>query len=684
MINQKGSFIYYGGDYNPDQWPEEVWTEDMRLFKKAGVNIVTVPVFSWAKLQPSEEVYDFEWLDRVLDLAYENGIYVCLATSTAAQPAWMSRKYPEVLPVDIEGRKRTHGGRVNFCPNSPVYRKFSAELAEKLAGHYKNHPALAVWHIANEYGRYCYCETCASKFRAWLRDRYGSIQELNRRWNMSFWGHAVYDWEEICPPSYLNEMWGDGQRDATCFQGISIDYNRFMSESSLQCYKAEYDAIKAITPDIPVTTNLMGTFKPLDYFNWAEQMDVVSWDNYPSMNALPGGIAMRHDLMRGLKDGLPFMLMEQTPSQQNWQPYNSLKRPGVMRLWSYQAMAHGADAIMFFQLRRSIGACEKYHGAVIAHAGHENTRVFRECEQLGGELRELGGRILDSRLHSRVAILFDWENWWAVEFSSGPSRDLKYVGQVEKYYNALHSMNISVDMARPNADLSQYDLVIAPVLYMLKPGVADNVQAFVEKGGMFVTTFFSGIVNENDIVTLGGYPGEFRKLLGIWVEEIDALTPDMKNSIVVDESLRGKTAGLQTEYSCGMLCDILHLEGARALASYGGDFYAGSPVVTENAYGEGKAYYIASDPEDSFLKDFLKLLCSEGNIRPPLEAPDGVEVTRRFKGSSVFTFVLNHNNYPVEIPAGAAGGGVELISGSTVKDSVRLEPKGVAIIENAA
>jgi beta-galactosidase len=529
-------------------------------------------------------------------------------------------------------------------------------------------------------------ETCASKFRTWLRDRYGSIQELNRRWNMSFWGHTVYDWEEVCPPSYLNEMWGasDGQKDATCFQGISIDYNRFMSESSLECYKAEYDAIKAITPDIPVTTNLMGTFKPLDYFRWAEQMDVVSWDNYPSMNMLPGSIAMRHDLMRGLKDGLPFMLMEQTPSQQNWQPYNSLKRPGVMRLWSYQAMAHGADAIMFFQLRRSIGACEKYHGAVIAHAGHENTRVFRECAQLGGELKELGGRILDSKLHSRVAILFDWENWWAVEFSSGPSRDLKYVGQVEKYYNALHSMNISVDLARPNADLSQYDIVIAPVLYMLKPGVADNVKAFVEKGGTFVTTFFSGIVNENDIVTLGGYPGELRKLLGIWVEEIDALTPDMKNSIVVNELLRKKAAGLHAEYSCGMLCDILHLEEARALAVYGGDFYAGSPVLTENAYGKGKAYYIASDPEDSFLKDFLKLLCSEGSIKPPLEAPDGVEVTQRFKGSSVFTFVLNHNNYPVEVSAGAASGGVELISGSTVKGTVRLEPKGVAIIENNA
>ncbi len=680
MINPKLPGIYYGGDYNPDQWPEEIWLEDIRLFKLAGINIVTLPVFSWAKLQTAEDVYHFEWLDKIMDLMAQNGITVCLATSTAAQPAWISRKYPEILPVDAEGRQRTHGSRVNFCPNNSKYREFSVKLARKMAERYKNHPALLVWHIGNEYGSYCYCDTCAREFRNWLQNRYSNIDELNRCWNMSFWGHTVYDWEEIVPPSYLNEMGRDYfcgyPREYTCFQGISLDYNRFMSDSSLACYRGEYDVIKAITPEVPITTNLMGAFKPLDYFKWAKYLDVVSWDNYPSIKDSMGNIAMRHDLMRGLKAGDPFMLMEQTPSQQNWQPYNSLKRPGVMRLWSYQAMAHGADAIMFFQLRRSFGACEKYHGAVIEHAGHENTRVFRECAQLGAELKALHDKILDSRLRSRVAIIFDWDNWWAVEFSSGPSRDLRYVEQVEQYYNALYQLNIATDLVPPDADFSKYEIIIAPVLYMMKPGVAKDLEQFVSNGGVFITTFFSGLVDENDLVGLGGYPGELRRLTGIWAEEIDALYPDMKNTIVVDVP-SGKMRG---KYQCGLLCDLIHLEGAKALARYGKDFYAGWPALTENRFGKGKAYYLASAPESRFIRDFLKYLCDSKGIRAPLKAPPGVEVTQRFKGNYEFTFLLNHNESDLRIPLNRKRY-LELITGREQTGSMKLKARDVAILE---
>lgn len=683
MINPKLPFIYYGGDYNPDQWPEEIWQEDMRLFKLAGINIITVPVFSWAKLQPAEDRYDFSWLDRVLDLAAKNGIYACLATSTAAQPAWMSRKYPEILPVDIQGRKHTHGGRVNFCPNSKIYRKFSTELASRLAARYKDHPALLVWHIANEYGgNYCYCENCAAEFRNWLKKRYGTIEELNKRWNMSFWGHTVYDWDEIVPPSYLNEMgmatWRVPPSEFTCFQGISLDYNRFMSESILGCYLGEYQAIKAITPNIPITTNLMGTYKPLDYFEWAKHMDIISWDNYPSLNAPPANIALRHDLMRGLKGGAPFMLMEQTPSQQNWQPYNSLKRPGIMRLWSYQAIAHGADTVMFFQLRRSFGACEKYHGAVIAHCGHPETRVFKETAQLGAELKKLGDRILDSRSRAKVALLFDWENWWAIEFSSGPSVDLKYIPQIEKYYQTFFKINIAVDLIQPSADLSQYDLVIAPVLYMVKPGVAQNIEKYVAGGGVFVTTFFSGIVNENDLVTLGGYPGELRRLLGIWVEEIDALPPEMKNRIVFEKPL----AGFEREYECGMLCDLLHPESAEVLAVYGSDFYQGMPTLTRNQFGKGQAYYIASDPEPRFISDLMRHICKNKGIVGPLAPVNGVEVTQRFKGNCEFTFILNHNDHEVTIGL-PHGNFKDLISDKEFRGKVTLGPKDVIILERA-
>jgi len=678
MIEPKFPVVYYGGDYNPDQWPEEIWQEDMRLFKKAGINIVTVPVFSWAKLQPEENRYNFKWLDKVLDMVHDNGLAVCLATSTAAQPAWMSKKYPDILPVDFEGRRRKHGGRVNFCPNSPVYRHYSGKLAGKLAERYKNHPALAVWHVGNEYGTYCYCETCEKAFREWLKKRYGTIEELNRNWNMSFWGHTVYDWDEIVAPSSLNEMWKDGWLERTTFQGIALDYKRFMSESSLNCYKNEVEAIRRECPNVPVTTNLMGgPFKPLDYFKWAEHMDVVSWDNYPSITSPVNSIAYMHDLMRGLKGGQPFMLMEQTPSQTNWSPYNSLKRPGVMRLMSYQAMARGSDTVMFFQLRRSIGACEKYHGAVIDHVGHEHTRVFRECAQLGEELKKLTP-VLGSRLKSRVAIVFDWENWWAVELSSGPTIQLNYPEQVMKYHKAFYDRNIQVDVVKPDSDLSGYDIVVAPTLYMVKEGVAKNLEGFVEKGGTLVSTFFSGIVNESDLVTLGGYPGELRALLGIWVEEVDALEPSMRNSVV----MKLEAGALKGTYECGMICDVLHCETAEVLAEYGQDFYAGTPAVTVNAYGRGNAYYVATDPEQRFIDDFISVLLNEKGITAPFESQPGIEITQRFRENKIYTFLLNHNAYEAEVDIKDLKA-VNLLTGEAAASQLRLEPKGVAILESS-
>ncbi|WP_195265508.1 beta-galactosidase [Clostridium sp. 1001275B_160808_H3] len=541
MISSKTPFILYGGDYNPDQWPKEIIIEDMKFFKDANINVVTLPVFSWALLQPDEDTYNFEWLDEILDLLKENDIFVCMATSTAVQPNWMSKKYPEILPTDFNGMKRKFGGRVNFCPNSEKYREFSVKLATKLAERYKDYSNIIAWHIGNEYDNYCYCEHCENKFKEWVKNKYKTIENVNKAWNMNFWGHTLYSFDEIVAPSGLSEVWYGYDKQCTNFQGIALDYNRFMSDSILECYLGEYNVLKTITPDIKITTNFMGTFKPLDYFKWAKHMDIVSWDNYPGLNAHPSDTSMRHDLMRGLKNGDPFMLMEQTPNQQNWQPYNSVKRPGVMRLLSYQAVAHGADTVMFFQMRQSIGACEKYHAAVIPHAGHENTRTFKECAKLGEELKSLGDTIIDSKYDAKVAIIFDWDNWWAVEFSSGPSIQLRYVEQIEKYYKAFHNLNVAVDFVEPNGDFTKYSVVLGPVLYMLHNGVANNIKNYVSNGGTFITTYFSGYVNENDLVQLGGYPAELRDMLGLWVEEIDALPPDMNNSINFRNNLSNAT-----------------------------------------------------------------------------------------------------------------------------------------------
>ncbi|WP_405172352.1 beta-galactosidase [Paenibacillus sp. FSL H8-0280] len=673
MISSKLPKMFYGGDYNPEQWDHETHLEDLRMFQLAGIDIATINVFSWALIQPDEVTYRFEELDQLINRLYENGVYICLATSTAAHPAWMAKKYPDVLRVDADGHKRKFGGRHNSCPNSPTYRKYAEKIADKLAERYKDHPAVLVWHISNEYGGECYCDNCEKAFRVYLKERYQTLEQVNKAWNTNFWGHTFYDWDEIVLPSNLSEHWGNNN---STFQGISLDYSRFNSDSMLDCYLLEYDAIKKHIPDSVVTTNLMGFFKQLDYFKWAKYLDIVSWDSYPGLATPVSFTAMAHDLMRGLKDGQPFMLMEQTPSQQNWQPYNSLKRPGVMRLWSYQSVAHGADTIMFFQLRRSIGACEKYHGAVIEHAGHENTRVFREVAELGKELQILGDTTLDASVESKVAIVFDWDNWWAIEKSSGPTVALNYVDQIHKYYAAFFRRNIQVDIVSVDTDLSKYDIVLAPVLYMVKPGFATKLEKYVEAGGTFLTTFFSGIVNENDLVTTGGYPGELRKLLGIWVEEIDALLPEQKNRIVLKETY----GDLQGEYGCGMLCDLLHSEGAEVIAEYGDDFYKGMPVVTRNTFGQGEAWYVASDPDERFLDGLLGQLAAAKNVESLLETPEGVEVSARTKDGKPYLFVMNHNATTQSYDLGTAKAH-DLLTNRELLGSVEIEARGVQLLE---
>ncbi|HEY0068486.1 MAG TPA: beta-galactosidase, partial [Chloroflexia bacterium] len=623
-INPRAPFIWHGGDYNPEQWPPETWDKDIQLMQEAHFRVATVGVFSWVSLQPAEDRFTFEWLDTVLDKLSTSGRFVCLATPTAAQPAWMSQAYPDVLRSDELGRRRHHGKRVNYCPNSPNYRRLAVQIATRLAERYGEHPALVAWHISNEYGGTCMCETCAGAFRAWLQVRYGTLDELNSRWWTSFWSHTYTDWSQVEPP-YANGEHLTG--------GLTIDYKRFQSDSMLECFKLERDAIRNVTPGIPITTNMMGAYPHLDYRAWAPHVDVISWDCYPWPNADPGDIAFLHDLNRGLKDGQPFMLMEQTPSSQNWQPVNALKRPGVLRLWSYLAVAHGAETVMYFQWRRGRGGPEKFHGAVVEHSGRSDTRVFREVAQLGAELEQLGDATLGGVSPARVAILFDWDNWWAIDAAVGPVNPKDYVETVRKHYRALWQRNVPVDVVFSDSDLGRYDLLIAPVLHMVKPGLAERIEAQVARGGSFVTTYFSGVVDENELA-FEGYPGPLRNVLGLWIEEIDALYDGQTNRIVMSDG--------SGTYSCARLCDIIRCDAAMPLATYGQDFYAGTPVVTEHSFGQGHSYYLASDPEDRFLSEFYGRLLQAQHIMPLLEAPHGVEVTTRTDGSRQLLFVLNH------------------------------------------
>ncbi len=661
--------ILHGADYNPEQWPVEVWDEDVALMQRAHVNVATLPVFGWVTLQPDEETFDFDWLDQIIDKLHAGGVSVCMATATASVPAWLAQKYPDVLRVSHNGQQLKHGNRHTFCPHSPNFQRLSVNLARKLAERYGNHPAIVAWHIGNEYGPTCFCEKCGQAFRVWLQERYGSLEEVNRRWYTSFWGHTYTDWSQIEPPTSN----GEGS-----MQGLTLDYQRFASQSLLGCCCAERDAVREFEISLPITTNMMGTFKTLDYHKWARELDIVSWDCYPQRGAKPFEIAFQHSVMRGLKEGQSWMLMEQTPSQQNWQAYNMLKAPGVMRLWSYQAMAHGADTVMYFQWRRSRGACEKFHGAVVEHSGNPNARVFQEVAELGRELESLGARTLGGRVQSRVALLFDWENWWAIENASGPSVDMKYVPQCLQFYGALHQNGIGADVVSPDADLSGYDLVVAPVLCMVKPGIAEKLEAFVSNGGTFLTTYFSGIVDENDLAFLGGYPGPLRKLLGIWSEELDVLSPAESNHLVFDKAF----GELNGSYHCGTLCDRIHTEGAQVLATYGENFYVGEAALTVNDFGKGRAYYLATVPESAALSGILAQLCAEKNIAPPLQiAPiANLEITERVSsdGQSLF-YLLNHNAAAVTVSLPQAKF-TDLIGGLEYENQIAMPAYGVAIL----
>ncbi len=660
MIKQ--DFVYYGGDYNPDQWDAATIEEDMRLFKLAGINLVTLPVFSWSKLEPDEGMYNFGWLDALMDKFAENGLKVCLATPTIAQPAWLSARYPEVLPVDIAGRKRTHGMRVFFCVNSLKYRERAAAIAEEMAKRYQNHPALAVWHVANEYGTYCYCENCQAKFRLWLKKRYGTIEELNARWSTAFWNRTVYSFEEIMLPTELND-------DYRFNPPIQLDYMRFVTDSTAECFRNERDVLKRYTPDIPVTSNASGYIKKLNQRVMTKDMDIVGWDNYPWPHDDRSFIAFKHDIMRGLKGGAPFLLMEQSPNQQNWQPYNKLKRPGEVRLLSYQAMAHGADSCLFFQLRQSRGGQEKFHGAVIGHAGHEHTRVFRKTAKLGAELKMLGSAFVGGRTEAKAALLLDWESWWALELSSGPSKDMDFLRDAAKYYKALYQMNIPVDVIGVEEPLDKYKLVVAPMLYMLKPGVADALRAFVAGGGTLIATTMTGLADENDRCVFGEYPGPLKEVLGIWVEETDALLPTEGNQMVAQSGA----------YGCDFLCDLLHLRGAEALYRFGSDFYAGMPAVTRNTFGKGEAYYIGTRPDDAFLGDFFAARCGQLGLSAPFAADTGVEIAERVSATGRTVFVINHNQTEAWIDFGNTAID-NLLTGETLSGKHKIDPRDVLIL----
>lgn len=665
----------FGGDWNPEQWPEDTWEHDLDMLEDAHINEVTINVFSWALLQPAEDRYDFSMLDKIVALLVKHDFNIVMATGTAALPGWMVRLHPETIRTEQNGTRHVFGGRHNFCPTSPYFRKTSRALAAHVAERYAGTSGLVAWHVCNEYGGgggLCYCDHCVEAFRTWLKNKYGTVEALNKAWCANFWSHTIYDWGDVVPPV----SYGDGISDAKCVvSGLQMDYRRFQNQAQLACYTNERDAIRAYDAATPITTNLMGTFKDLDYFEWAKEMDVVSWDNYPGMDTPPSFTAMCHDLMRGIGGNKPFMLMEQTPNQQNWFPFCKVKRPGEVRKLSWQAVSHGADTVQFFQMKQSIGGCERFHGAVIAHDGTEQSRVFKETAALGGELDRIGKRIMGSEIRAKAAIMFDWQSYWSLEGCVGPTAGFSYPNEVHRFYRAFWRRNVPVDIIEsttPLDKLKQYDLVVAPALITVLPGIAETLESYVSEGGSFITGYMAGIHDEHDLVVPGGYPGKLRDLMGVWVEEIDALAPDETIEV------HGDAVDAKGE----IVASIIHREGARRLAAYGGgEFYAGHSALTVNTYGKGKAYFVGTPLDETGMSAFMAPIIKELGLKP-LDTPEDVSLSVRYGDDGVrYAFLINNSESDKRLCLDELNGGVELLTGHVVDGPVELKPYGVNVIE---
>ncbi|MGW0420933.1 beta-galactosidase [Streptomyces sp. NPDC003015] len=656
--------IAYGGDYNPEQWPEEVWAEDVRLMREAGVNMVSVNIFAWALLEPREGEYEFTRLDKILALLHDNGIAADLATPTAAPPAWFFRAHPEALPVDKDGRRLSYGSRQTFCPSSPAYREAALRIARVLGERYADHPAVVMWHIHNEYGCHnaeCYCEVSAASFRRWLRERYGDLDALNHAWGTTFWSQWYYDWDEIIPPRATGAVPNPTHQ---------LDWRRFCSDELLALYKAEREVLREAAPSVPATTNfmVMYNFDALDYWRWAPELDIVSNDHYLRSTDPESqiDIALSGDLVRSLAGG-PWLLMEHSTGAVNWQPVNRAKNAGELRRNALGHVARGADGIAYFQWRAAKAGAEQWHSAMLPHAGTDS-QIWRDVVALGADLKALA-QVRGSTSPASVAVVWDWNARWALELPSQPSESVRYLDLVRAWYEPLWRSGVAVDFVHPSADLSQYRLVLAPALYLVDDEGAENLTGFASRGGTLVVGFHSGAVDANCHIRLGGYPGAFREALGVSTDELFPLLP-------------GETVTLDGGGTASLWSERVRLAGADAVTSYTDGPLTGVPAVTRHTYGEGVAWYLATHPDPGTLAALLDRVRAEAGVEPVRRTPEGVEAVLRRGEDADYLFLINHGERPAEVQV--APSAIELLSGKVVDGGrVTVTPGDVVVVREA-
>lgn len=655
----------HGGDYNPEQWLDYpgIFEQDLEFMKKAHCNAMSIGIFSWSFFEPEEGVYRFDHFDKIVDGLTENGIKIVLATPSGARPRWMAEKYPEVLRVDKNMRRNLYSRRHNHCYTSPVYREKVAKINRLLAERYSGNDNVILWHISNEYGGECHCDLCQAAFRNWLKRKYDNdLKKLNNEWWSGFWSHTVTDWEQIHSPVSI----GEGDEYMT---GLYLDWKKFVTYQTTDFMKAEIEAVRAVNPDIPVTANFMRMYDGLDYNYMKNYVDVISWDAYPDWHCADNAfeastIGFCHDWMRCFKNK-PFLLMESTPSNANWKPINKLKRPGMHKLSSLQAVAHGSDSVQYFQWRKGRSGSEKFHGAVIDHNGKAEGRVFEDVTGVGTALEKIQ-RVAGSRTVSDVALVYDIVNKWALDNASGFCKDdKKYNETCFSHYYEFWKRGINVDVIGSDADIDKYKVLILPMLYSISEETAERIEAYAAKGGTVVATYATGYVNENDLCYMGGFPGGVLKdVFGLVADEIDTLYDTDKNSVL----LNGKS------YEVGEYCELITSDTAETVATYEDDFYAGMPAVLKNKYKKGTAYYIGTRDRGEMLEAIYGEIIKENNIES-YDLPYGVTLQTREN----FVFVQNYSDKDLRVTL--PGRYTDIERDCDIDGEFELEKYGIRVLE---
>ena len=663
--------ISFGADYNAEQWPREVWDDDVALMREAGVDLVTVGVFSWALLEPEPGRYDTGWLDELMDVLHAGGIRVDLATATASPPPWLSARHPEVLPMAADGTRYAFGGRQAWCPSSPVYRRHALALVEHLAARYADHPALAMWHVSNELGCHnvhCFCDVSAEAFRGWLQGRYGTgaagLAALNDAWGTTFWSQRYGDWAEVSVPRRPTASGNPTQR---------LDFLRFSSDELLAQYRAEAAVLRRITPDVPMTTNFMVTSHQwaMDYAAWAPEQDLVSNDHYLD-HRLPdphAELSFCASLTRGLAGGGAWLLMEHSVSAVNWQPVNVAKRPGEAVRDSLTHVAHGAEGICFFQWRASRAGAEKHHSALVPHAGTD-TRAWREVRTLGAALRALD-EVRGTRVAAEVSVLFDWQAWWSCDAPGRPTELLRYPDAGRAVHRVLREAGVTAHVlpVAPALDdaLAGQRLVVVPTLTLCGEATVAAVERAARHGAHVLVTCSSGVVDEHEHVRPGGGTGAFRELLGVRVEEVHPLLPGQE--LRLDTGWTGRVWSEEGTVDADVEVVATVVDGP----------VPGQPAVTRRPLpGGGAAWYVATQLDDASWAALLERVLAEAGVVPAAQARPGLEVLRRVSedGARSYLFCLDHTGQEQRVPAV----GIELLSGATVDGEVVVPPRGAVVV----